>query len=572
MTGSGAARRTVTIGTRGSKLALIQTEIVREALLARHPDLTVEVLRITTRGDAILDQPLAAAAINDKGLFIGEIEAALRDGRIDLAVHSAKDLPSTLPPDMLIAAWTARADPLDSLVSHAGRLRDLPYGARVGTSSPRRACQLRALRPDLIVIDIRGNVNTRLAKLASGDYDAIVLAVAGLDRLNLTDVITEPFGPEMMLPAVGQGALAVEIRAADVDLAALLAPLNDPASAATLRAERAFLAAAEGGCAAAVAAYATLRPGGTLHLSGLIGAPDGRLVRGERSGPVADGPALAADLARDLLARGGAALLGREDSLPLAGKRIAVTRAGKAGTAFAEQLRALGAAPVVIPVITIAPPEDTAPLDAAIVGIDRYDWIVFPSANAVESFFSRRAALGIVTTPFASARIAAIGPGTADALVSTGRTPDYIAATHTAEALAATLPDVSGARILVPAADIALPTLATGLRARHAHVDVVVAYRTQLADPANGAQLAALLNTGTLDAITFTSPSTVQNTVAMLAAANIDLTSLTPRPAIICIGPVTADAARDLGLPVDDMANEHSTEGIAKALIDHFRR
>src|SRR5262245_41655406 len=185
MTGSGTARRTVTIGTPGSKLALIQTEIVRDALLAQHPDLTVEVLRITTRGDAILDQPLASAAINDKGLFIGEIEAALRDGRIDLAVHSAKDLPSTLPPDMTIAAWTTRADPLDALVSRAGPLGDLPHGARVGTSSPRRACQLRALRPDFTVLDIRGNVDTRLRKLASGDYDAIVLAAAGLDRMGL---------------------------------------------------------------------------------------------------------------------------------------------------------------------------------------------------------------------------------------------------------------------------------------------------------------------------------------------------------------------------------------------------
>lgn len=310
------SRRTLTIGTRGSKLALVQTELVRAALLARHPDLTVAVERITTRGDAILDQPLAAAAINDKGLFIGEIEAALREGRIDLAVHSAKDLPSTLPPDMTIAAWTTRADPLDVLVSRAGTLRDLPHGARVGTSSPRRACQLRALRPDLAVIDIRGNVDTRLRKLASGDYDAIVLAAAGLDRLGLSEVITEPFGPETMLPAVGQGALAVETRADDAATAALLATLNDQPTAITLRAERAFLAAAEGGCAAAVAAHATLRDDGTLLLAGMIGSPDGRMVRGERAGRADDAATFAADLARDLLAEGGAALLGRGQAAP----------------------------------------------------------------------------------------------------------------------------------------------------------------------------------------------------------------------------------------------------------------
>ena len=317
MTGAVVAQREVVIGTRGSALALIQTELVRAALVAQHPGLSVAVQRITTRGDAILDRSIATAAINDKGLFIGEIEAALRDGRIDLAVHSAKDLPSTLPPDMVIAAWTSRADPLDVLVSRAGGLRDLPQGARVGTSSPRRACQLLAIRPDLAILDIRGNVDTRLRKLASGAYDAIVLAAAGLDRLGLAGMITESFAPTTMLPAVGQGALAVEVRADDAATIALLAPLNDPATAATLQAERAFLAAAEGGCSAAIAAYATLDEVGGLHLSGLIGAPDGRGVRGELRGSVAAAAQIGGDLARDLLARGGAALLGQIAGLPL---------------------------------------------------------------------------------------------------------------------------------------------------------------------------------------------------------------------------------------------------------------
>jgi hydroxymethylbilane synthase len=309
MTGLAGGRRTLTIGTRGSKLALIQTELVRAALLARHPDLTVNVERITTRGDVILDQPLAAAAINDKGLFIGEIEAALREGRIDLAVHSAKDLPSVLPPDLTIAAWTSRADPRDALVSRAGDLRALPHGARVGTSSPRRACQLRAVRPDLEIRDIRGNVDTRLRKLASGDYDAIVLAAAGLDRLGLADTVTAPFTPTEMLPAVGQGALAVEIRASDTATARLLAPLDDRATSIAVRAERAFLAAVEGGCAAAVAAFAEIGAGDVVTLSGLIGAVDGRTVRGERSGPAGDCERIGTALAAELLARGGDSLL-----------------------------------------------------------------------------------------------------------------------------------------------------------------------------------------------------------------------------------------------------------------------
>lgn len=303
------ARGTITIGTRGSKLALIQTALVRAALLAQHPDLTIAVERITTRGDIILDRSIASAALDDKGLFVAEIEAALRDRRIDLAVHSAKDLPSTLPPEFAIAAWTRRADPRDVLVSRSGALAELPHGARVGTSSPRRACQLLARRPDLAVRDIRGNVDTRLRKLHDGQYDAIVLAAAGLERLGLTDLITAPFAPEEMVPAVGQGALGIEIRADDTATAALLAPLADRATTVAVRAERAFLAATEGGCSAAVAAHGTILAGGGLALSGLIGALDGRQVRGERFGDADDAEGIGAALAAELLAAGGAAFL-----------------------------------------------------------------------------------------------------------------------------------------------------------------------------------------------------------------------------------------------------------------------
>jgi hydroxymethylbilane synthase len=303
------ARDTITIGTRGSKLALVQTELVRAALLTQHPELTVTVERITTRGDVILDRSIASAALDDKGLFIAEIEAALRDRRIDLAVHSAKDLPSTLQAEYAIAAWTRRADPRDALVSRFGPLEALPQGARVGTSSPRRACQLRALRPDLVIRDVRGNVDTRLRKLAAGEYDALVLAAAGLERLGLHDQITAPFAPEVMLPAVGQGALAIEVRADDARTAALLAPLADRDTAAAVRAERAFLAATEGGCSAAIAAYGTILEGNTLALSGLIGAPDGRLIRSERQGRADGAPQIGAALAAELLAAGGASLL-----------------------------------------------------------------------------------------------------------------------------------------------------------------------------------------------------------------------------------------------------------------------
>jgi hydroxymethylbilane synthase len=311
MSSAGMAREAIVIGTRGSKLALAQTELVRAALLARYPALTVSVERITTQGDAVIDRPLAA--IGGKGLFVTEIEAALRAGRIDLAVHSAKDLPSALPDDLTIAAIPARADARDVLVARDGAtLRDLPPGARVGTSSPRRACQLRALRPDLTIADVRGNVDTRLRKLAEGQYDVIALAAAGLARLGLTGVISEWFAPETMLPAIGQGALAIETRADDADLAALLAPLHDAETAAAVTAERAFLAELGGGCTAAVAAHATIADD-TLTLAGLIGATDGRLVRDARDGAVTDAAWLGAALAASLLAAGGVVLLSEAD-------------------------------------------------------------------------------------------------------------------------------------------------------------------------------------------------------------------------------------------------------------------
>jgi hydroxymethylbilane synthase len=297
----------IVIGTRSSKLALVQTHFVRDTLLAAWPGLTVGVEHITTRGDIVLDQPLSM--IGDKGLFVTEIEQAMRAGRVDLAVHSAKDLPSELPPDMALAAIPAREDPRDALVSlHGARLAELPAGARVGTSSLRRACQLRALRPDLQIADLRGNVDTRLRKLRAGQYDAIVLAAAGLHRLGLASTISELLAPEQMLPAVSQGALGIEIRAADPAIAALLAPLDDRATRTAVSAERAFLARIGGGCQVPIAAYARLQ-GDALRLDAMIGARDGRMVRGERYGPATSPAALGRALADQLLEHGGRALL-----------------------------------------------------------------------------------------------------------------------------------------------------------------------------------------------------------------------------------------------------------------------
>ena len=292
------------IGTRGSKLALAQAEAVRRMLLESHPGLDVELRVITTKGDLILDRPLAA--IGDKGLFVKEIEAALLAGEIDLAVHSGKDLPSQNPDGLVLAAFPRRADPRDALISADGRrLEDLPAGALVGTSSLRRSCQLLVLRPDLRVETLRGNVDTRLRHLEEGRYDAILLAVAGLQRLGMAGKITQAIDPVLMVPAVAQGALALQCRADDAETLRLLRPLDDEPTRIAVLAERALLRRLEGGCQVPIGGFATLDDAGaTLRLSGLLGTPDGsHVVRVTRSAPVARAERLGVEVADELSAK-----------------------------------------------------------------------------------------------------------------------------------------------------------------------------------------------------------------------------------------------------------------------------
>ena len=315
MTRTMTRRSTIKIGTRGSKLALTQTEIVRAALLRLQPGLDIALETITTKGDAIQDKPLSQ--IGGNGVFVRQIEVALQEGTIDLAVHSAKDLPSSLAPDLMIAAYLPRADARDVLVSRDGtRLLDLPHAARVGTGSPRRACQLKALRPDLTLLDLRGNVDTRLRKLHEGQYDAIVLAAAGLERLGATEQISEWLEPDMMLPAVGQGALAVQVRSDDAEIVRLVGQLNDPATCAAVTAERAFLAHVGGSCSLPVGAYGVIFDG-ELTLTAMIGSPGGQMVRGEHRGPIGEAAAIGRTLADDLLRSGGRALVDESEALGL---------------------------------------------------------------------------------------------------------------------------------------------------------------------------------------------------------------------------------------------------------------
>ncbi|WP_345010173.1 hydroxymethylbilane synthase [Pseudaeromonas paramecii] len=296
------------IATRKSPLALWQAEHIRHRLQQLHPQLAVELVPMSTRGDKILDTPLAK--VGGKGLFVKELETALLEGRADLAVHSMKDVPVDFPEGLGLTVICAGEDPRDAFVSpRFASLDELPQGAVVGTSSLRRQCQLRARRPDLQVRDLRGNVNTRLAKLDAGEYDAILLAAAGLQRLGMAQRIRQALPVELSLPANGQGVLAIECRLADSQTLALLAPLDDADSRDRVLAERAMNRALQGGCQVPIGAHAVVA-GDQLWLRGLVGSPDGRLLlRDEIRGPRQQAEALGETLARRLLAAGADRIL-----------------------------------------------------------------------------------------------------------------------------------------------------------------------------------------------------------------------------------------------------------------------
>jgi hydroxymethylbilane synthase len=303
---SGAGK--LVIGTRGSALARWQAAHVGRALVAAHPGLEIEEHILVTEGDRKQTGPVIE--LGGKGVWVKEIEDALSAGTIDLAVHSLKDVPAELAPGLALVAIPTRADPRDALVSRSGaRLADLPSGSRVGTSSLRRVCQVRALRPDLGVEILRGNVDTRLRKIAEGVVDVGVLACAGLDRLGFEGRITERLTTDQMLPAIGQGALALEARAADARVVALARALADADAEVTVAAERALLAGLGVGCRTPVAGHAIIRDGRVL-LRGLVGRPDAsEMIREELSGAPADAAALGGELARRLLARGADRIL-----------------------------------------------------------------------------------------------------------------------------------------------------------------------------------------------------------------------------------------------------------------------
>ncbi|MDO6409110.1 hydroxymethylbilane synthase [Pantoea phytobeneficialis] len=296
------------IATRQSPLALWQAQYVQQRLMTAHPGLRVELVPMVTKGDVILDTPLAK--VGGKGLFVKELELAMLENRADLAVHSMKDVPVDFPEGLGLVTICEREDPRDAFVSnHYDSIDALPQGAVVGTSSLRRQCQLSARRPDLVIRSLRGNVGTRLGKLDAGEYDAIILAAAGLKRLGLEERIRFALPAEISLPAVGQGAVGIECRLDDAELIALLQALNDGDTAVCVRAERAMNTRLEGGCQVPIGSFAVLE-GDQLWLRGLVGSPDGsQMITGERRGSRDQAEQMGISLAEELLENGAREIL-----------------------------------------------------------------------------------------------------------------------------------------------------------------------------------------------------------------------------------------------------------------------
>lgn len=543
------------VGTRASQLALWQTNHVIAALQEAWPDLTCAVRTFSTTGDQILDRPLPA--IGGKGLFTEALENALRAGEIDIAVHSLKDLPVADPPGLTVGAVLSRADVRDILISRTGdTLETLPQGAVVGTSSLRRQAQLLAARPDLQVRSIRGNVETRIRKVLDGEYDAAVLAAAGVTRLGLDQQGGELLPLGEMLPAPGQGALAVQCRAGDEAVFAALAAVNDESARAAVTAERSFLLALGGGCAVPVAAYARAENGG-WRLDGLVADPAGApLVRVSAYG--ADPLRLGQELAEQAELAGAGHILDRVK--PLRGRRIVITRSAAQAGSFADQLAALGAEPLLFPVITFVP-RDFEEVAGFLRALDRYRWVVFTSANAVRFYFE---VYDRLSDPPPLPKVAAVGQITADLLAQRGITPDYVPEVFTGEALALGLGDLTGQRILLPRALAGRPEIVQILREQGADVDDVPLYETVTAVPT--AEAVAEIRRG-IDAVTFTSPSSVRNFRKLLQEAGIDADEVLARVQTVCIGPSTAAQLEEFGRTADLVPVTYTIDGMIEAML-----
>jgi hydroxymethylbilane synthase len=550
-----ADERTIRIATRGSALALAQAGLVAEAVAdhgRRH-----ELVIVETEGDR-----RAPDTAWGEGAFVKSIERALLEGRADIAVHSAKDVPTDEDPALAICAYLRRADAHDALVVAGATVGDgttlssLPAGSVIGTDSPRRSGFLRARRPDLVVRPLHGNVDTRLRRLDSGEVDALVVAAAGLVRLGRADRIAQRIPADVVPPAPGQGAIALQVRADDEQLLELGSRLDDRATRLAVEAERAFLRAAGGGCRAPIGALATISASEVRLLGGFATLDGAAAAIDEIRGPADAVEALAQELAARLSAR-------RAEQAH--GPRVLLTRPREQNRRLAARLAEHGVRAIEVPAIDIEPAGAGSPLDEELGRLGSYAWAVVTSRNGARAVRDAAARLG---SELSVVRWAAIGAATAAELRRAGIRTAWQPAVANSASIGAELPLTTGERVLLvrgSLADEALPAL---LRTRGADVHEVVAYETREAPPDSRPLLAAALSDGGIDAVTLASPSAVRGLLAL--AGDERRAALLALPAI-CIGPTSASAARRAGFTVLATSAEQDADSLAELTIGALR-
>jgi len=568
-------KQTIRIGTRGSQLALYQANIVKEELESKYPEYSFQIVVIKTKGDKILDVPLSK--IGDKGLFTKELEVAMFDNEIDMAVHSLKDLPTRFPEGVVLGAVLKRGEVRDALISTKKRtLKDLTADDVIATSSLRRKAQLLRINKDFKIVEIRGNVNTRIRKMEEGFCTVMVMAGAGLQRLGMENYISELIDPDLVIPACSQGAIAIEIRENDPLIANIVSAINDDKTMIATEAERAFLRTLEGGCQIPVGSYSRINQG-KFEITGFISSINGEEFLTDRiEGPVGRAVELSVQLAESLLGKGGKEILKAirledpfaiKEGLPLKGKILVSTRAPEAGDTLPDLLAAQGATLFSLPMIEIKP-ATLKPADNCIVNnLGSYDWLFFTSRNGVANFFKHLIDLTGSSELPSALRVAVVGAKTASELEYYGYSAAFTGKKHGSAEMASEFCEViqpKNLKILLSLGNLADDTLKNRFNADNL-VDRINVYETcepRQVDPL----VIKRISDGAYDLILFTSPSTFNHFIAL-----VDI-NLMGQLKIASIGTTTSKAIREAGFEPLLTADMSNTEGLTASIIKYFQQ
>ena len=567
-------KHTIRIGTRGSKLALYQAYRVKDELEQKFPEKHFEIVVIKTKGDKILDVPLSK--IGDKGLFTKELEVAMFNNEIDMAVHSLKDLPTIFPEGTKLGAVLERGTVNDALVSKDHlNLSELTSEHTIATSSLRRKAQLLRLNPNFNIVEIRGNVNTRIRKMNEGYCDAMIMAGAGLQRLEMDEAITEILNTETMIPACGQGAIAIEIKDNDPEIEAIISQINHKETMITSSAERVFLNTLEGGCQIPVGSTCKIE-GDQVKITGFIASIDGsKFLKETVSAPVKNANELAKELANKLFNAGGKEILdairdknlpSSQTALPLKDKIIISTRPTNIHDDLPELLTKAGATVVSLPMIKIEQTQLSATEEKSLQNIDQFQWVIFTSKNGVVSFFKQLIEIKSNTTLPNNLKIAVIGKNTAAELDYYGYAPYFTANENSSDGLLKELKEkhsLQNQNILLALGNLADDKLETELSKTNSitRVNTYQTVKPKSADP----KILDTISINKYDLIVFTSPSTFNNFCHFYGTENIS------KVKIASIGAVTSEAIRQGNAEPLITAKTSNAEGLYKTIIDYYQ-